>query len=169
MKNIAHEKIMQFIVLVTMLVLGTSFYLQYAHGLEPCPLCLMQRICTLLILIVSLTSLCIHTPARLKPFAITQIIFSVAGLYFAIRHLWIMSLADHDIPACLPGLNVLIHYFPWKDLFHALLWGSSDCTEMTWRFLGLSLPAWAGLYFLCMVAANALLFYQLYRYPTQTK
>jgi disulfide bond formation protein DsbB len=51
-------------------------------------------------------------------------------------------------PACLPDLNILIHYFPWSDVLRALFLGSGNCNEVTWRWLGLSMPLWALLYFL---------------------
>jgi disulfide bond formation protein DsbB len=135
------------LVTLSIVVLGTSFYLQYAKGLEPCPLCLMQRICVGLILVSSLFYIYLKETHDRKLLWIQGFI-TLLGLYFALRQLWLLSLPSHAVPACLPGLSVLLHYFPWQDTVRALLWGSGDCTEIRSTWLGLTLPAWSALYFL---------------------
>lgn len=161
MKNITRLKIMQFISVLSIFVLGASYYLQYVKGFEPCPLCLMQRLSIIGILVLSVVGLCIRLQTRHKQLVIAQVLFAIAGLYFAGRQMWLFSLTGDHIPACLPGLAILIHYFPWQDLVRALFWGSGDCTEITWRFLGLSLPMWSMLYFSSMLIANGLLYFKL--------
>ena len=169
MKNITYTRIMQFITTLSILVLGTSFYLQYIKGFEPCPLCLMQRLCIITILILSIVGLCLHKSTRHKQLVIALFCFGLAGLYFAGRQMQLFSLTADHIPACLPGLAVLIHYFPWHELVRALFWGSGDCTEITWRFLGVSLPTWSAFYFSFMLIANGLLYYKLHQRPAHKK
>jgi disulfide bond formation protein DsbB len=140
--------LMQTILLtLSIVVLSASFYLQYAKGLEPCPLCLMQRICVMLLLVSTFFYFYLK-PIPWKKLIWGQGIITFLGLYFALRQLWLLSLPGHAVPACLPGLSVLFHYFPWQDTLHALLWGTGDCTEIRATWLGLSLPAWSTLYFL---------------------
>jgi disulfide bond formation protein DsbB len=71
---------------------------------------------------------------------------------------WLQSLPADQIPACLPGLDALLHYFPWQDILHALFWGSGDCAEINWQWLGLSMPVWSLLYFLAVFCAFIFLF-----------
>lgn len=151
---IDQKAIMRFITSISLLVIGTSFYLQHLRNMEPCPLCLMQRLCAIFILILSIAHLVNSKPSRSKTLIRSQFVFAAAGLYFAIRQLWLMSLPHDQIPACVPGLTILIHYFPWKDVANALFWGSGDCTEITWSWLGISLPMWSLLYFICVLTAN---------------
>lgn len=149
MKHITFSKLQLTIFLSSLIVLMLSFYLQYGKGLEPCPLCLMQRASMIALLLTS-ASLFFRKQAHPQRWLIIQGIFFVAGLFFASRQLWLMSLPAKEIPACLPGLTILLHYFPLKETFHALFWGSGDCTEIRWTFLGLSLPLWSAVYFIGM-------------------
>ena len=163
MKPITCTKLQYLIFSFSLLVLGTSFYLQYAKGFEPCSLCLMQRLCTILIIVLSAATLYFRRYDRSKSLVIMQLLVIAAGLFFALRQLWLLSLPDDQVPACLPGLAVLIHYFPWQDTVHALFWGSGECTKIKWKLLGLSLPMWSMLYFLFIGIANGLCYAKLDR------
>jgi disulfide bond formation protein DsbB len=149
------------LLLLSILVLGAGFYLQYARGLQPCPLCLMQRFCIFLLTLFCLMGACLSMLKRGRMVAILQMLGALGGLFFAGRQLWLQSLPVGQAPACIPDLDVLIRYFPWKDVFHALVWGAGDCAEVTWKLLGLSMAAWGFLYFLMMLVAGAVVFFLL--------
>ena len=146
---------------VTMVALGTGFYLQYVRGLQPCPLCLMQRFCMFLLLLFCLMGASLTTSKRGKIVAVFQMLVAVAGLFFATRQLWLQSLPVGQAPACIPDFDVLIRYFPWQDILHALVWGAGDCAEVTWKLLGFSLAAWGLLYFLTIAVAGGIVFFML--------
>ena len=146
------------LLLLTLLTMVASFYLQYMRGLQPCPLCIMQRFCAFILLFFCLMGLRTATLKLSKWVCSLQIFFSLAGLFFASRQLWLQSLPSDKVPACMPGLDILIHYFPWQNVAKALFWGAGDCAEVTWQFLGLSLPAWSMLYFLIILAGSSFLF-----------
>ena len=134
---------------LTVIILSLSFFLEYLLNLAPCPLCIMQRAAAFLLGACFISALIYNKPA---PILIAlQLFFAICGLYFALRQLWLMSLPLSEAPACMPGLTVLVHYFPLKDILHTLFWGTGDCTENPWRFLGLSMPAWSALYFCCTI------------------
>lgn len=132
---------------LSLLVLGSSFYLEYSVGLKPCPLCLMQRYLVVLICVTSLLASRWMHKSAVKPVLGLQLFLALAGLYFAGRQLWLESLPADQTPACMPSLDVLIHYFPWKDVLKALFLGSGDCGKVEWSLLGLSLAAWSLIYF----------------------
>lgn len=159
MKKLSLPTLQHILFTITLIVLGMSYYLQYGKGFEPCPLCLMQRICIIFILAFSVINL-IRKPDLGRSFTISIAIIALLGLFFALRQVWLMSLTGNEIPACLPGLSVLIHYFPWQDTVRALLWGSGDCTEIRWTFLGLSLPIWSTLYFVCVGLLSSVIYYK---------
>lgn len=133
---------------ISLFVLAASFYFQYAKGLSPCPLCLMQRFCVFAIFFLSLMGICLSTQKRARFVSGMQIFFSICGIYFATRQLWLQTLPAEQGASCMPGLDILMRYFPWKDVARALFWGSGDCGERVWQMLGLSMPAWALLYFI---------------------
>jgi disulfide bond formation protein DsbB len=155
MTKIQYKKCQHLLVLVTFFVLFASFYFQYAQGMQPCPLCLMQRLCVFLLL--ASMGIALGTQKKAHWFSFFQLLIAGAGLFFASRQLWLQSLPPESAPACMPGLDVLIQYFPWQTVARALLWGTGDCAESTWSMLGLSMPAWSALYFLSMLLATAFL------------
>lgn len=139
-------------------ILACSFYFQYVQGLQPCPLCLMQRFCVFLLSLVCLLGIYTHQVNLRKILVVLLIIVSFGGLFFAVRQLWLQSLPPDQVPACLPELDVLIHYFSWHDVLHALFWGTGNCAEVSWSLLGLSMPAWSAFYFLFMLAVAIFIF-----------
>lgn len=151
------------LVFITMAVLMASFYFQYVKNMEPCPLCIMQRVCVMLLLMFGMMSLFWGFAKCGRVTSILQITIGCAGVFFAGRQLWLQSLPADQTPSCLPGLDILINYFPWQDILHALFWGSGDCAEISWSWLGLSMPAWSALYFVFMIVANAYDYYRLKR------
>lgn len=139
------------LLLLTLFVLSASFYFQYVQGLQPCPLCLMQRLCVFLLLLPTGLCLILRKTTYLN---VIQFFVSCSGLYFSLRQLWLQSLPEGLAPSCMPSLEVLIQYFSWQTVAHALFLGSGDCAEVNWHLFGISMPAWSGLYFLLMACAS---------------
>lgn len=158
MTKLKYKRIQFFLVVITVFVLFFSLYAQLALGLEPCPLCLMQRICVFVLL--GLMGLTLGSLKRARIISLLQCIVAGAGLFFALRQLWLQSLPPGAAPACMPGLDILVRYFPWQDVARALLWGSGDCAESTWSFLSISMAGWSALYFFIMAAAGLFLFWR---------
>ncbi|KTD64354.1 disulfide bond formation protein B [Legionella spiritensis] len=152
------------LILATMFVLMASFYFEFVEKLPPCPLCLMQRFSIMILLALLMMEFFLGLSRRGKPVVVFHLIIAVAGLYFAGRQIWLMSLPPGKTPACLPGLDVLIHYFPWQDVVRALFLGAGDCAETRWQWLGLSMPAWAAMYFIGMFLAGLVNYHLLSRF-----
>lgn len=148
MKVINYRRIQIVLTLISLLVLTCSLCFQYIQDMEPCPLCLMQRLAVFLVFILSMLGIFIKTHPSKRRLGIAIFCIALAGLYFAARQVWLQSLPPGQAPACMPGMDVLIQYFPWKDILHALILGDGDCAEVRWTWLGLSMPVWAGLYFI---------------------
>lgn len=154
-------------VTITMTVLMASFYFQFVQKLEPCPLCLMQRFSVMILLALSMMALFMGVSARAITIARLQMIIALAGLYFAGRQLWLQWLPETQTPSCLPGLDVLMRFFPWQDVAKALFLGAGECAEVSWRWLGLTMPAWAALYFIAMFLAGLINLKFVTRYKTK--
>lgn len=151
---------------LTVGVIFFAFYLQYGLGLQPCPLCLMQRVCAFGLLFLGLLGLCLKSIARARHVVVFQMIMAAFGLFFASRQLWLEAIASPESSACLPGIDMLIHYFPWRDLLHLFLWGSNSCGEVLWRGFGLSMAVWSAIYFGLMFFISGALFCRLLLTPT---
>jgi disulfide bond formation protein DsbB len=152
MRKNTEKNIMYLMILITIFVLAASYFFEYVKGLHPCPLCLMQRLCISILLV--LTGLILVSRRRFRGLLISDCLFAGAGLFFAGRQLWLQSLPTGQAPACMPGLDVLIQYFPWQAVAKALFWGSGDCAEVSWTFMGISMPGWSAIYFLVMLALS---------------
>lgn len=153
-------------VLLTAGMLFASYYFEYIGHLQPCPLCLMQRYCVFGLFFAGMLALGVNTFKRALWANGLQLFFATAGAYFAGRQLWLQSLPPDQTPACLPDLSVLIRYFPWQDVAQALFWGAGDCAEISWQWLGLSMPAWTLIYFALMIVLNLLLIKMIRRSQT---
>ena len=158
MTKLLYKRIQYFLAFTTAFVLFFSLYAQYVLGLQPCPLCLMQRICVFVLL--GVMGLSLRTLQKARIVSLIQFLVASAGLFFALRQLWLHSLPIGAAPACMPGLNILIHYFPWQDVARALLWGTGDCAEVTWTLLGISMAGWAALYFGFMAVSGLFLYFR---------
>lgn len=154
---------------ITAVVVFFSFYFQYGMGFSPCPLCLMQRVCACGLLLLCLIGLSLRGLARAKHVTFIQVIFAVLGLFFASRQLWLQSMATPETAACLPGIEMLFHYFPWRELVHLFLWGSNSCGEVAWYGLGLSMAAWSAMYFGFMLLMSGMLLCRLILTPIRTE
>lgn len=144
--------------LSSVFMLAASFYFEFIEGMQPCPLCLMQRLCVILLLCITCSFLLTYPKRIGSKLALVNVFIALAGLYFSGRQLWLMSLPASQVPACMPGLDVLIAYFPWQTIAKALFWGAGDCAEESWRLLGIPMPGFAALYFVWMCIGSIYLF-----------
>ncbi len=138
-------------VLVIAGLLGFSAYQQFVLGLEPCPLCVFQRLAFVAVGLVCLLGL-LHGPRRLfgVVYGVLMLLFAGIGAGIAGRHIWLQNLPPDQVPACGPGLDYLLEVFPLMEAVRLILGGSGECAEVQWRFLGLGIPAWALVWFLLL-------------------
>lgn len=125
-------------------MLAFAYYLQFVKGLEPCPLCILQRLAFAGTGIAFLAA-AIHHPARrwaahLYGGVIAAI--ALAGAAVAARHVWLQYLPEAKRPACGPGIEFLLNTFGPVESLRRILRGSGECGTVEWTFLGLSIPEW---------------------------
>jgi disulfide bond formation protein DsbB len=129
--------------LVCAALMGYALYAQHGLGLEPCPLCIFQRIAVIALGGIFLVA-ALH-PAGLigrRAYAILLGLVALAGIGVAGRHVWLTTLPPERIPACGPGLDFMFESFPLREALAMVLSGSGECASVDWQFLGLSMPAW---------------------------
>src|SRR4051812_31275861 len=124
-------------------LMGYALYAQYVLGLAPCPLCIFQRIATIVTGILFLTA-AIHNPrgtgARVYGTLIT--LAALGGMLISARHVWIQAQPPGTVAACGADLNYLLEILPLKEVISKVLTGSGECGAINWRMLGLSMPWW---------------------------
>jgi len=135
-----------------------ALWLQYGLGLDPCPLCSLQRMAVIAIGLVFLVA-GIHNPGRLgaSVYAGLTAIIGLFGAVTAMRHVWIQSLPKDEVPACGMGLNYMLETMPLADVLAKVFKGSGECAESGWLFLGLAIPSWTLVFFIAMIAAAIVL------------
>ena len=121
-----------------------ALYAQYVLGLEPCPLCILQRV-AVIALGLSFLLLALRPPQRKQSkflASLLLVMISSAGVGIAARHVWIQNLPPEKVPGCGPGLDFMIANFPLSEVLEMAFSGSGECAEISWSFAFLSMPAW---------------------------
>lgn len=120
-----------------------ALYAQFALGLEPCPLCILQRVAVTALGLLFLAA-AVHDPDVIgaRIYGVLQFIAASSGAGVAGRHIWLQSLPADQVPSCGPGLDFMIDTFPMTEVLQMVLSGSGECATVDWSFMGLSMPAW---------------------------
>ncbi len=125
---------------------GMAFvlYLQHFQGLEPCPMCVFQRVAMVAAGVVFLVG-ALHAPGGRVAWAYSGLaaLASGAGAGIAGRHVWLQGLPPDQVPACGPTLEYLMDMLPLTEVVRTILRGDGNCAVIDGSFLGLSLPGWA--------------------------
>ncbi|MEY4506637.1 MAG: hypothetical protein RL297_1215 [Pseudomonadota bacterium] len=147
------------------LMLAYGLYLQHAVGLEPCPMCIVQRYAWVLITVVAgVASL---SPSRWRGGMLLLLgVLALMGAGVAARQSWLQWFPP-EIMSCGRDLFGMIEAFPLQRVIPMLLKGSGDCSAVDWTFLGLTIANWS---FLCFVAVAAVAGAMLWaRHQAQTR
>jgi protein dithiol:quinone oxidoreductase len=132
-------------------MLAIAAYFQFVEDLEPCPLCISQRIIVLAVGIIMLAA-AIQNPEKtgVRVYSILALLVSTFGALVSGRHVWLQHLPPDQVPECGPGLEYVFKHFPLSKTLELLLSGTGECAEVLWTFLGLSIPGWTLVGFLLL-------------------
>jgi len=132
-------------------LLLVAAYFQFIEELEPCPLCISQRIIILAIGVIFLVA-AVHNPRQLGRRIYSGVIVGVAliGASVSARHVWLQNLPADEVPECSPGLAYVFENFPLAETLKLMLSGTGECADIAWVFLGLTIPGWTFVAFLVL-------------------
>ncbi|AXI04193.1 disulfide bond formation protein B [Aquirhabdus parva] len=136
--------------------MGFALYLQHFQHLDPCPLCIFQRIGLMIMGFVALIA-ALHNPKSLFGRRFYSLLATLGILWsvgVAGRHVWLQHLPPEDVPACGPGLDYWLQVFPLQSVVQKVLHGSGECAKVDWTLLGWSLPHWGLLFFTGLLLIN---------------
>jgi disulfide bond formation protein DsbB len=138
-------------------LMAVALYMEHVMELEPCPMCVMQRVMVIATAIVALIA-AVHGPGitGIKVYGGLSILTAGVGGSISARQLWLQSLPEDQVPACGPGLDYLLDVFPLTEVLTMVLSGDGTCAEVVWQFLGISIPGWTLIGFLGLIAIGIL-------------
>jgi protein dithiol:quinone oxidoreductase len=126
------------------------YYMQEELGLDPCPMCILSRYTFSVIGIVSLVA-AIHGPRRvaLKIYGGIVVLLALAGIGISLRHSYLQHFPP-KVESCGTDLEFLLNALPLSQALPKIFAGTGSCSKVDWRFLGLSIPEWAGVWFVAI-------------------
>ena len=134
-------------------LLGFGYYLQYARGLEPCPLCHVQRAFFYALMAVFILG-AVHGPRRTGGivYGVVAALFAAGGAAAASRQVWLQHLPADKVPQCGPDLFFMLENFPLGTTLQKLIQGTGECAQVDWTFLGMSIAEWSLAWFVALAA-----------------
>ena len=143
--------------LTCVFLMAVALYLQHVVKLEPCPLCILQRIAVIGIGLALLAG-ALHNPgiAGRRVYAGAAMLFAIFGVVVAARHVW-LQFTPNRVAECGVGLEDMIEMFPLSKTMALVFRGTGDCSDVQWTFLGLTIPGWMLIVFSGFIAFAILL------------
>ena len=137
-------------------LLSYGYYLQYVKGLEPCPLCLVQRLFFYAVMIIFLVA-AVHAPGKIgtRIYGGLLLVFAAGGAATAGRQVWLQHLPADRVPQCGPDLYFMLQNFPLSSTLQKLIRGTGECAKVDWTFLGLSIAGWSFVWFAIFILLAA--------------
>jgi len=128
---------------VSAALIGYALYVQYVQGLEPCPLCILQRVAVMAVGVLFLLA-ALHDPAErgARAYGVLIDLAAMAGILVAARHMWIIAQPPGSVAECGASLDYMMEVLPLHEVLGKVLTGSGECAKIDWQFLGLTMPTW---------------------------
>ncbi len=125
-------------------MLAFAIYAEKILKLEPCPLCMFERVGIALLGIAFLLA-ALHHPRGTSGARAYAALIGLATLVpagIATRHVYIQSLPPGTVPSCGATLDYMLEVFPLLEVVRQVMTGGGECAKIDWTLLGLSMPAW---------------------------
>ncbi|WP_096085747.1 disulfide bond formation protein B [Agaribacterium haliotis] len=152
------------IIAFSICAIAIALIAQYGFDMEPCPLCISQRIFIIGVGLASALALLLSRwrVAELGAQVLGTLLAIIGGCISA-RHVWIQSLPADQVPDCGPGLGYMFETRPLFDALSLLFTGDGNCADVYFTFLGLTIPAWTLVAFAGLVVFQLFLFIRTLR------
>jgi len=137
--------------LAAALVMGASLYLEHGVGLEPCSLCVVQRLFLAGFCLVSLLG-ALHGPGRFgrRVYGVLGLLFALAGAATAARQVLLQQVPLEQLMICQPGLHCLMQQVSFFKALLLMFRATAECAQIHWTLFDLSIPEWSLLAFVGM-------------------
>jgi protein dithiol:quinone oxidoreductase len=125
-------------------LLGFGYFLQFVEHIEPCPMCIFQRLCYMAIVLIALLG-ALHGPRRggVYVYGCLVSVSALIGAGIAARQTWLQHMPADQVPACGPGLEFMLEQFPLAEVIKQALRGTGECAVVDWTFFSFSIAEWS--------------------------
>ena len=128
-----------------------ALVIQTQYNLEPCPLCITQRLFFMGLGLLFLLGAFIKPASLLqKILVLLQVLTALGGAGWAVRHWYLQANKESMIADCGVDFDYMFENFPLKKMFSLIFKGTGDCAAIDWTFLGLTLPQLALISFISL-------------------
>lgn len=154
--RIGAQRLYLSVAVVALGLIAAALFMQHVVGLNPCPLCILQRIAYLFLALASGLAAWRASRSSTLGFGVAALLFALVGAGIAAWHVRIRSLPE--LQSCGPGLGAMLENFPLTQVLPRILRGSGDCADAAAALFGVSLPAWslAGFLVLALLVVAAI-------------
>ncbi len=134
-------------------MLGFGLYLQYQVGLEPCPMCIVQRYALIGVGVLALLGSLRGSAGWWKSFGLLALLMAGFGAFVAARQSWLQWYPP-EFATCGRDFYGMIESYPLSRAVPMIFKGSGDCAAVDWTFLGGSIANWS---FVCFAGFTLVL------------
>ena len=136
------RRVLALTALVCVAMLAFGLYLQHVLGLEPCPMCIVQRYALVLVAIVCGVTAFSGRKGVLMSGSVLTLILAGLGAFVAMRQSFLQWYPPQEA-SCGRDFYGMIETFPLKRAIPMIFKGSGDCSKVDWTFLGGSIANWS--------------------------
>lgn len=160
----APRRALALICLACVAMLAFGMYLQHVVGLEPCPMCVVQRYA--LILVAVFAAIGAASGGRVVRFVamLLALVAAIGGAYTAASQSWLQWYPP-EVVTCGRDIYGMIETFPLQRALPMIFRGAGDCSQIDWTFLGLSIANWSFIAFTVFSVLLLVLLSRAFRRP----
>jgi len=160
--TIATSSVFGLIALACAGLLAFGLYLQHVVGLNPCPMCIVQRYAMIGLLLLGLVGWWVRRAAVTIALALVTVLLAGFGAFVAARQSWLQWYPP-EVVSCGRDFYGMIENFPIGRAIPMIFKGSGDCTAIDWTFLGGTIANWSFVWFVGFALTGLLMAVQAWR------
>lgn len=139
-------------------LVALAIFIQTQNNLEPCPLCISQRIVYMVFGIIALVA-GLHNPKTWlrKAYAGLMLLTTFVGMGVAARHIWIQANPDKVMAECGAGFDYIFQTFPFKKALDLVFKGTGECSTVDWTLFGMTIPQLSMVFYVALAMYSLML------------
>ncbi len=136
---------------------ATSLFVQHALHVDPCSLCIVQRLTYLVCAVLAIAAFALHGRRSGRVLCGLVLVGALGGLSVAAYQVWLQAFPPAQ-SSCSAGFAMLLDDTPFEGAWRWLMDAPGDCREITFRILGLTMAQASTVLFgvISVVAARTL-------------